>query len=173
VKRRTDYLTQVSESRAKIAALQQEHEQVRTAPRPLVEAVARIDRGLDLEAARLRAPLGALVSPDAPLPMRMQLDDVGDVSPLIASLFRQQVRELLVAAVTRHYKEHPPGLPALERAAKLRELDAEILRLEHEEEATIREAEGAGLELDRRADASPAAVLHVEHPATQAPRPAA
>lgn len=63
------------------------------------------------------------------------------------------------ALIERRLKETPAGLPAAERAARVAELESKILRLEREEEAAIRDAEVAGVVIERRPDADPAAVL--------------
>lgn len=63
------------------------------------------------------------------------------------------------ALMERRLRETPPGLPAAERASALAALDTKILRLEHDEEAAIRDLEHAGFAVERRPDADPAAVL--------------
>jgi hypothetical protein len=51
------------------------------------------------------------------------------------------------------------GLPAADRAARLRELDGETLAFELEEERVVEQLEAGGVRVARRADADPRAVL--------------
>ena len=69
--------------------------------------------------------------------------------------------DVVLSALTRHI-EDGDDLARPERAARLVALDAELLQLERDEEALIREIEAAGGDVLRRADASPAVVLDAE-----------
>ena len=75
------------------------------------------------------------------------------------NLVRGRYADFLPTLACEKLAEHPPGLSAQERTAELERIDSEILELESAEEGLIRRIEGHGLEIDRRADASPAVVL--------------
>lgn len=96
----------------------------------------------------------ALVDPHAmktPTLLRVMLLTLGD-----------QVRETFIRQLETHYAGIEVGLPADARAARLREIDAELGKLEQAEEAAIAAAEEGGLMIDRRPDVSPAVVLGLE-----------
>jgi hypothetical protein len=72
--------------------------------------------------------------------------------------------DLLLAAYTRDIDEAPERAHALlpeERSRRLAELSGQLETLERSEEALIEQAAAAGIEIARREDASPAAVLGV------------
>jgi hypothetical protein len=72
--------------------------------------------------------------------------------------------EQVTAAFTRELEEEPeaPGaLSPLEREKRINELAIRLLELERYEEALILRAADEGIELARRGDASPVAVLGV------------
>jgi len=58
-------------------------------------------------------------------------------------------------------REIGEGPDAAGRAARLAEIDAELLRLGHKEEDIIEAAEAAGTPIDRRANADPTVVLRL------------
>jgi hypothetical protein len=64
---------------------------------------------------------------------------------------------------TRSPRKTPNGnaLPREERDEKIAELEAEIMDLEREEEATIMDAATVDVSISRRSDASPPAVLGI------------
>jgi hypothetical protein len=73
---------------------------------------------------------------------------------LFAALFPDQVYELLVRQIA-----NMPGISAVERAERGRELELEILRLEHAEESLIAQAQARGVDILRRVGASAFALL--------------
>ena len=76
------------------------------------------------------------------------------VPRLLAALFPDHVHALLTGQIP-----DLPGIGAAERAERERELEAEILRLEHEEESLITHARAKGLDVARRRDVSAYALL--------------
>jgi len=74
----------------------------------------------------------------------------------LAALWPDQVLGLLTAQIG-----DAPGVPAAQRASRIRELESEILRLQHEEEALVVAAVDAGLEVHRNPYSSPWALLGV------------
>ena len=142
---------------------------MRSAPVPL-EATAALDAML----ARWRLTQQEWVSTDSIISVasrgeRPQLiDPHGITAPallrLMLLLVGDQARETLIRQLETHYANIEIGLPADARAARLREIDRELAKLEAAEEAAIATAEEGGLlVIDRRPDASPAAILNLEH----------
>jgi hypothetical protein len=79
----------------------------------------------------------------------------GSVSRIIAAIDPEGSFRRIMAAVP----ETGEGISAADRARREREIAAEILRLEHVEEALVVRALAAGLEVHRRPDASGWALL--------------
>jgi hypothetical protein len=140
--------------RKRIIAEKVERAAVANAPYPLEERVADIDRFL-ASAFRHTPNIGVHVSPhgggsfDNP-----ELEALSSLGPFI--------RSARIGALERYLEARPPGLPKAERPARLAEIDARLLELEREEEAIIEAAEEAGLEIARRADADPRAILGID-----------
>jgi hypothetical protein len=63
------------------------------------------------------------------------------------------------------------GISAPDRKARIIEIEAHIRQLEHEEEGLIEQALAAGIEVHRRYDASPYAVLGLAASWQAAPQP--
>ncbi len=158
----------IAEIRETIATLQREREAIRAAPVPISEAIPLIDNllaywshagrsdGIEAIAAAVmvgQAPHIELHSPRATL---------ADTLTLLAPLLHRQLREAMISDLEARYAESPPGLSSAERQRRLAELDSEIARLEALEEEAIQAAATGGLEVTRRADASPAALLGIE-----------
>ena len=78
---------------------------------------------------------------------------------LAVHVLRPLVLEGFPRELEQHYSTLQPGLPAPERQARLREIDAQLSELEREEENLIRELAGAGVSIDRRPDADPRVLL--------------
>ena len=81
-----------------------------------------------------------------------------DVEELFVTL-RPTIRAVRLEAIQRELSSRLPGLPRKERAARLTEIDQQLLALEMSEEAMIEEAEAAGIRIARRVDADPRAIL--------------
>jgi hypothetical protein len=97
--------------------------------------------------------------------LRFKDDVVASTSDVLALACWIQP-EAVLDALIRDIEALPmPGdlrpLPAHERLAATRELEAQLMALERKEESLIERAAGEGVEVLRRPDASPAAVLGV------------
>ena len=79
-----------------------------------------------------------------------------------AGRVRRRPPEQVSAAFSRDLEpERPDAVSPLEREKRISELSVSLLALERTEEALILRAAGEGIELSRRGDASPVAVLGV------------
>jgi hypothetical protein len=159
----------VEEIRQAIADLRNERQKIASAPVPAAEATVLFMQMLDRwEAGGRNRFIGiepivqAATSGQVPQIEIHQSATVGHVLGLLVPLLRPQLEAALTAAVEGHYQTVPPGLPAAERTLRLAEIDQELLRLECLEEEAIEAAATGGLHVDRRPDASPAAVLGVD-----------
>lgn len=171
----TDAMDSLDVIRARVAEKRAELEEIRRAPIPVSEALANFDRWAADRAedavSRLRPehlvdpahPAGELRLPDFSARVQGELHRAGDrADDLLWSLIlatalpavRNIVEEKLEAAVAGR-----ECLTAAERVERVTLAEAELLHLELSEEALVRSLEGAGLPVERRADASPAAVL--------------
>lgn len=130
---------------------------------PRDAAVARVERHITASAARVEAPsVAGYLSPDfdAVYVERTPLFYGADLADVVAALFPDRVRELMLTAVDEHLAANPqPRLAEPERLKRLAELDAKVLALEIAEEQAIRRAEKLGHPIDRRGEADPAVVL--------------
>jgi hypothetical protein len=139
--------------------------------------VARAVLPLDALLAQVDGYVEALAKRGAPtiamdrdqLSVRHSFDGFGS-SPanavaILAWLFGDEMRQRLrddAMAIREEKERHLPVMTPEARRSKLRELDKRILAVEHEEEALIVEAAECGQTIDRRDNASPAALLGVE-----------
>lgn len=150
--------TEVERIRGEIAALKAEREQVAQAPRTVAEAVAVLDDALDRIAAKFTPNAAGLLNPEAratDFTLGHGTHDRGTEAAVW--LFRDQVRDRLVAEIKA--ADHSDGIAAGDRAARLSKIDTRLLGLEREEEALIVQAADHGMEIMRRPDADPRAVL--------------
>lgn len=158
----------VEEVRRQIAETRHEREALATAPLTKAEAAERIQAWLDAEAKRARLDLmaGEFAAPGRGpghpfrVPVRAGEQRSADLGPIIAALFPDQVREALLAALP----DDAGAIAMTDRPGRLAELDARVRDLERQEETLIDEAEAAGVEITRRPDANPDAILAVEYP---------
>ncbi len=81
----------------------------------------------------------------------------GSASALMAAMFPDRLFEFLTQGIDRL-----EGISAADRVAKLADLEAQIRRLEHQEEALVCQAIAAGLDVQRRPYASGWALLAIE-----------
>lgn len=111
-------------------------------------------------------PAGEIRLPDFSARIEGELHRAGDrADDLLWSLIlatalpavRNIIEERLEAAVAGR-----ECLTAAERVERIEKAEGELLKLELSEEALVRSLEGAGLPVDRRADADPRAVLCAE-----------
>jgi hypothetical protein len=152
--------------RAEIRTLRQHLAAVRTAPLPIEdqEQLAEAYVVRMLSAAR---PTVAVVGDQLRVTFRDSVvGGTDDVLALLCWCCPEQVWK----ALTRSIREQPvraDAMSAEQRLARAAEIEAQLSDLEHREEALVLRAAGDGLEVLRRPDASPAAVLAVQVVARQ------
>jgi hypothetical protein len=98
-------------------------------------------------------------------------DDVVASRDDVLAMLAWVAPERVHAALARDIREQPvrpDAMPAAERLRRVAELETQLLDLERREEALVLRAAGDGLEILRRPDASPVAVLGVAVVATSA-----
>ncbi len=148
----------LDQTRAKIRALQAERAEVETAPISRSECEARIAAifdGLPNDQLLDPAPAGlANGSFD-----QAELEHMLSMPGLLVAAFSDQITQYLLKVYDRQTAGAEPGLPLAERRAKLKDLDAEIYRLECGEEELIEALEAGGADIQRRAGADPNAQL--------------
>lgn len=130
------------------------------APAPRAVAIARIEEEIARKAATIELNGGAYAAPPALYDRRYLAELVaGEGDAILAYLFPEQLTQKHIAALDRYYLDHPPGPPAEKREADRAARARRLLALEVREEQLIRDAEAAGLTIERRPDAEPAIVL--------------
>jgi hypothetical protein len=158
----------VQNVRQQITETRRERDALAVAPLTKAEAADRIQAWLDAEAKRARLDLvaGEFAAPGRGpghpfrVPVRAGEQRSADLGPVLAALFSDQVK----AAILDALPADADAIPMADRPGHLAELDARVRELEAEEERLIEEAEAAGVEITRRPDASPEAILAVEWP---------
>lgn len=158
----------VQDVRQQITETRRERDALATAPLTRDEVAARVDTWLDEQARRARLDLtaadfahpGRSAGRPFQIPVRGGDQRGADLGPVLAALFRDRIKDALLDALPADDK----AVAMADRPGKLAELDARVRELEAEEERLIEEAEAAGLEIARRPDASPEAILAVEWP---------
>jgi hypothetical protein len=152
--------------------LKSERDSVIRAPRPAAEIMTALDTWMDQAATGavdgLR--LGALLRRDHPveltLPFRLDAETravdgaaaTKAVLGLLIATSRPAIRHVIQGQIEDLTKARP-GMSDAELAARLAELDREIVDAELAEESAIRSLEVAGVTVLRRPDADPRAVL--------------
>jgi hypothetical protein len=150
--------------RAAIGVAQREAGRVRSAPLPAETIAAQIrDQVRQLAAQGMpHVTIGAgdtpprIEWPDGPMIGALGAPSLGG-SKLLAALFPKQLEALLLSGVDKIQ-----GISPAERAERLAKLAADILGLEHEEEALVELALAKGLDVDRRGDVSGFGLLGIE-----------
>ena len=152
----------VEEIRQAIADLRNERQKIASAPVPASEATALLRQMLDRwEAGGRNRYIGlepiihAATSGQPPQIEIHQSATMGHILGLLVPLLRAPLEAALTAAVEQHCQAVPPGLPAAERVARLREIDAELGKLEAAEEEAIAAAEDGGLQIPQKARREP------------------
>ena len=160
--------TKLDAIRGQIEALNAERDQTEAAPISRTECE-------DLIAAVISAPYTeTVINPGSnarvdlnPAPTGL-LSGTFDSRELLNTLERPAVLRAVIPAALQEYLigcydasigDTAPGLPAVERRARLAEIANQVFKLEVQEEAIIEELEAAGGDVARRADADPAAQL--------------
>ena len=152
----------VQDVRAAVGKLKAERTAVETAAVPIEEAIPVVDDVVSRLLAGLahHLPLSDVLNAAAhgrSADVRMLASEqrvqllLSALAPVLLTHFRE--------GLTQHYRTIAAGLPAPERRKRLAEIDAELADLEREEEELIVEMAGAGVIIERRPDADPAAVL--------------
>lgn len=167
-------LETVDDLRSQITQLSAERAAVLAAPRPVEQILEALDAHLDELATdavdRLR--LARLLDRRAPVRVGLPLTLGRDLAELnvntgvaMNNLFgllivaaRQPLRDLIADQVA-DLMAHREPLTDQQITGRVAEIDTALLATEMAEEASIRALETAGIEVQRRADASPLAVL--------------
>lgn len=164
---------QVDELRVQIRSVLDEISWIETSPPPKDEVKQRIAAAVDREAARFleQAQLGDLVhrgeiSELLSLRGASQLIAGGSVAsatlelaPVLSFLFQETIKARLCEALDKSLVDYSEGPATDDRSALLQSARDRLHALEVEEENLVLEAEAAGIEIHRRADANPAIVL--------------
>lgn len=159
---KTQTLAQI---RTRIPVLQAAIAAERAAPMSRAEACAEIERRVAAHATagegRLRYHVKSVCHggdlADA-LRVRTTPDGRIDLFPLLASVMGA---DALTATLCSYLPASDDGLTLADRAVRIREIEAELLQAEIDEEAAIEAIEATGASVDRRADAASRAVLGV------------
>lgn len=165
-----DVFATIEDLRRQLVALHDERAAIEDAPQPVAQAEADLDAWLDEIEASAGLPvsgflrgdrsgwpsLGVVLRPGQKTPDASAA--VEQVFALLIATNRDAVRGMMAGAIADALEGKRP-LSAEDRAARLREIDAEADRLERAEEALVRAAEAAGLPILRRGDARPEVVL--------------
>lgn len=160
-----DPFAQIETLRSQILLAKGELRDLRNAPIPKADAIAALDASIARLASRGRADLTSnlaqLVRPkgSADFTPTMPTDSV---FALLVAVAPDAIRAAVMGELDLVYGnsktlDHLPTREAREQRAA--ELTAQLAQNELAEETLIRQIEGAGLAIARRADASPAAVL--------------
>jgi hypothetical protein len=150
----------IEATRGEIAALNAQLATVRRAPLPAGDQRQLAEAFVARQASMAR-PSVAVVGDQVRVAFR---DSVVGATDDVLALACWIQPEAVLTALTREIEQMPTPinpLPANERKARVAELEQQSLELERREEALIMRAAGDGVELLRRPDAAPAAVLGV------------
>ncbi|MBZ9695504.1 hypothetical protein [Mesorhizobium sp. CO1-1-9] len=145
--------------RVQIIALKDKRSHLEVAPVPKAEALQRLDAFaafVNGRASRMISPRDFTTREGYRMPaLSVHSLSSGDLAlGFVAALLREQ----LAAAIDREYAAGD-GPTADAHRQMLAKLDVEILDLEMVEESLVRAAEAAGIEILRRGDADPRAVM--------------
>ena len=156
-------LKKLAEIRVQIADLKHSLETSKTAALPLVDVEASINATVDTWASKFDADwLGrCFVIPEAIMtPESVETACAGEEGKLAIILAWNDpagLKQKLIAAA-RPYAANK-GMAQQDRPAFLRKQEAQLFKLETEEEVLVCQLEADGLEVFRRTDADPAIVL--------------
>ena len=159
--------------RQEISIAQGEVRRARMAPPPVSEIkaaiAAEIERLADGGTPRITIDSGRVTIhwPDVMMyavPGAALSAPSGSASKMLAALFPAELKKLLTAGIV----DTKGAIPSGERPQRIRDAEASILALEVAEERLVCEALDAGLEVHRRIDANPWAILNADVEAAQA-----
>jgi len=174
----SSYRDQIDRLRVDIEKLNTRAEWLRNAPLCIAEAKARADRYVDgLAAAGVTEKIGVFFSNDATpadlMSQRRNVFMIGDgkgpingtvaidIGETIASLFPELLRKRLHALIEEAAGLMDCGPPDVERRTELENVERQLFDAERREEALIVAAEQEGIDIARRRDVDPAAVLGI------------
>lgn len=179
----------LEETRERIRAAKAEREAATKAPRPREEVARDVRASVEALASRALPNVAELVAPRGASNLRlfdtayqalaqtggdgagraaaqMTHDLAGQAAGLLAAIQPEALEGWIMARVDAELARLPAPLGAEERRARLAERDAELRRLEVEEERIAEGLEAEGREVLRRSDASPEVVLGLAEEAT-------
>lgn len=147
----TDYLPKVTRIRAQIQKLADDIHDIRNGMPPKEEALAAVDAHIQREAAKVT------IRPSAFIGGGGEVVSAYPESPhsYACMFFPDVIRNRLCAEVETLYQ----GEVTITDDRKQERLEAQLLELERQEEAVIREAAADGKCIPRRSDANPAVLL--------------
>jgi hypothetical protein len=150
----------LSKVREEIAACSQHLAAVKTAPLPLEDQQQLVEDFIARQHSAAR-PTVAVVGDRLRVTFRDSvIASTDDAVSLLCVFAPDQVFKMLTLAL-REQPVRADAMPAAERIRRTAELEAQLLELELLEEALIMRAHGDGVDVLRRVDAAPAAVLGV------------
>ena len=177
VKQPTDLLTELRSIREKMSTTQEEMKRISSAPRAHTEVIAEFTDALNRLAADGEAELQAAATTFAAAGFEVSASALEDsllasmitmagadavsyrgISPrILVFVAREQIRATISDQLAK--LDGGAALSREERTAKLAQLTEQLDKFEQQEERTIRELEGQGIQEDRRAAARPDLVL--------------
>lgn len=153
-------MQKVMKLREDIAASKVKRDAAAIAPLSRAELTAAMSRQLEIAGAvaerAMAHRVGAADYDDGLLAARVTGDGRVDLLPPMVALFGAEAVQAMLA---RFVERAPDGPSVADRAARLSALEAELTELEVAEEKAIRALESQGVEVIRRGDADPRAVL--------------
>jgi hypothetical protein len=151
----------LSRVREQIAAMQQHIAAVKSSPLPLADQEQLCEAYVVRQLAAARPAVAVLRDDQLRVTFRDSVvGSTDDVLALLCWCAPEQVYKSLVRAI-HEQPARADAMPAAERVRRTAELEAQLLELELLEESIIIRAHGDGLDVLRRPDAAPAAVLGV------------
>ena len=153
--------TKLATVRAQIEKLVAERATIQTAPIPRSECEARIDAVVDAPWSDQEldpAPAGLLNGSFDSVELRRTVERPGAFRAIVPAALKTYLIALYDAALG----DAEPGLLMAERRKRMVDLDAEIFRLEVDEESICAALEALGGDVLRRGDASAAAQLGLD-----------
>lgn len=159
-----DTRRELENTREAIAALKAEAADLQGQPVSRDEALAALDEWIARRARECEPPVGNLLRgrPECDLTV---LDAGGrrDAEAMLCAIVPDAVRDFVTPRIDAALDGQPTA-SAEERQRRLADIEAELLRLQNDEESIIQHLEDAGIPTARRADADPRAVLGLDQP---------
>lgn len=164
-----DILDQIDRTRAEIDDIKERLDFLENAPLPANEAKAVADRVIERHGRQyLQDRIGYFFHRGYDGDRLLEASDIArgegttlNMTPLLLGLFPGLVRERLHALIDERAQTLEAGPPWSRRQTERIELEEQLFDAEIEEERLIEQAEAMGLEVYRRPEASPAAILGI------------